>query len=112
MKSVNDLFAMQNIMTHSILNKTEFIYNDIKFSREEWIEWCEEQEGVRFCQECGELITNGFLVDNGNTYCSIECVKNDDSITHTDIEEFNNAIKNNLDWDNDHFYYTEWCEEL
>ena len=113
MKTVNELFAMQNVMTESILGgNKEFIFKGVPFSREEWIDWCEEQEGVRFCQECGELMTDGYLVAGSDTYCSIECVESSKAITDKELAEFNNAVEKDLDWDDDNFFYTEWEEEF
>ena len=112
MKTVKDLFAMQNVMTDAVLNKTNFVYDGVNFSREEWIEWCEEQEGVRFCQECGELMTDGYLVGGSDTYCSLDCVKDANALTDDEFKEFNNAVENDLEWDDDNFFYTEWEEEL
>ena len=86
MKTVNDLFAMQDVMTQSILNKTPFVFNDKQFTREEWVDDCEEQEGVRFCQECGELITEGYLIGGCDTYCSIGCVEGADAVTKEDMD--------------------------
>ena len=112
MKTVNELFAMQNIMTECILdgNGKEFIFNGVPFSREEWIEWCEEQEGVRFCESCGELMTDGYLVGGSDTYCSMDCLET--ALPMEDVAELKFAIENDLEYDDDDLFYTEWEEEL
>jgi len=108
MKSVRELFAMQNVMINGILNQVPFVYKGEPFTREDWLDWCEEQEGVRFCQECGELMTDGYLVAGSDTYCSLECVEKSDAVTEQDLID----IKTADDWDDDNFFYTEWEEEL
>ena len=98
MKTVKDLFAMQNVMTDAVLNKTNFVYDGVNFSREEWIEWCEEQEGVRICEECGELMTEGYIVNDSYTYCSLDCVK----VNNTAVDDVLGE---------DDVFFTEWYED-
>lgn len=62
-----------------------------------------DTEGNRVCNECGSIMIDGFVVENGaEHYCSKECLNN-----HYSDEEFN-AMYDNGNGDS---YYTEWYDE-
>ena len=108
MKTVQELFDMDSVMKDAILNKKpSFVYNGETFTRESWLDDVYENDGVRICLECGELMTEGYLVAGSDTYCSLDCC--DDA--EIDTTEIRDAIKNDLDYDDDNFFWTMWEED-
>ena len=64
-----------------------------------------ELDSVRVCQECGELMDDGYLVESSSdTYCSVECLKSAMGWTDEDYEKWSE------EWsDNDDIFWTQWC---
>ena len=61
----------------------------------------EELDCFRICDECGEPMIEGFVVDGCCTYCSEECLHK-----HISKEDFNNSYDNG----NGDTYWTTWYE--
>lgn len=59
--------------------------------------------GQRICDECGEVMEEGFCIENGLAhYCSKECLNK-----HYSDEEFSEMYDNG----NGDSYFTEWYDE-
>jgi hypothetical protein len=126
MKTVEELIAMEKDVKAGKLDKEVFLGEAYK------------QEGVRFCGTCGELMTEGYLVGDSDTYCSVEHASKADVNDDLDYETallINNTLLKLLDDDNeltekeikvlvdngyesqmeesdDLIFYTEWEEDM
>lgn len=67
-----------------------------------WDRLSEELDCFRICDECGQPMIEGFVVDGCSTYCSEECLHK-----HISEEDYREAY-NNGDGDT---YWTTWYEE-
>jgi hypothetical protein len=67
-----------------------------------WESMSEELDCFRICEECGQPMIEGFVVDGCQTYCSEECLHK-----HISEEEYREAY-NNGDGDT---YWTTWYED-
>ncbi len=67
-----------------------------------WEQLSEQLDCFRICEECGNPMIEGYLVDGCSTYCSDECLHK-----HYSEEEFN-ALYNEGDGDT---YWTTWYED-
>lgn len=66
-------------------------------------EWFGQFEGAQICQNCGKVMWEGYSW-GGDTYCSIECIREKEDISLTDIDR----ELHNPDEINNECYYTEW----
>lgn len=78
-------------------------YNEIKETLEYFNERYESEiEQLRICNECGNVMNEGYCIDNGlEYYCSEECLHK-----HYTEEEYLKMYDNG----NGDSYYTEWEE--
>ena len=67
-----------------------------------WESLSEELDCFRICEECGQPMIEGFVVDGCNTYCSEGCL-----YKHISEEDYREAY-NNGDGDT---YWTTWYED-
>ena len=66
-----------------------------------FVKLSEELDCFRICDECGEPMIEGFVVDGCCTYCSEECLHK-----HISKEDFNNSYNNG----NGDTSWTTWYE--
>lgn len=78
-------------------------YNEIKETLDYFNERYEsETEQLRICNECGNIMNEGYCIDNGcEYYCSEDCLHK-----HYTEEEYLKMYDNG----NGDSYYTEWEE--
>ena len=81
--------------------KEEIDNGTSKLTEEQWQALCEEQEGVRFCDVCGELMTEG-CVWGGGEHTECESCKDKD----TTPEDWSDAVEECR------AYWTQWEEEM
>jgi len=81
--------------------KEEIDNGTSKLTEEQWMVLCEEQEGVRFCDECGELMADGYVWGDGE-HIECESCKN----KTTTPESYETAYHNG------EVYWTQWEEEM
>lgn len=59
---------------------------------------------ARVCRNCGRLMSEGYLVDGADTYCSETCAR---EATGMSPEEFKETL-DHADEDEARIYWTEW----
>ena len=83
----------------TIIKLTEFI-NEHNVPEDD-VEEIAELLDIRVCSVCGDLMHEGYVIDNGSCwYCTDECM-NADGMTREEFEEL-------FDDGNGDSYWTEW----
>lgn len=73
-----------------------------RFDAEFWETLSERLDCFRICEECGQPMIEGYVVDGRSTYCSDECLHR-----HISEEKFETLYDNG----NGDTYWTTWYEE-
>jgi len=87
MKSVQELFEMEAQVKAGTVTQEDFL------------EACEDNEGVRICDDCGKLMVDGFVWGDGETVECKECKER--TTTEAEYEKA---------YHNGEVYWTQWEE--